>query len=296
MTHLDSLWAKTTSDFPRRPPLQEVIPADVVVIGCGFTGVSAAYHLASSGAQVALLEARTIGFGGSGRNVGLVNAGLWTPPDQVEAKLGPNVGKHLNATLANGPDLVFDLIRRHQILCEATRKGTLHCAHSATGFKDLQNRYRQQQERGAPVDLLNPKETARRTGSPAYFGALWDRRAGTIQPLSYVQGLADAAEKRGARIFEGTSALTITEDQSGWTVRTAEGVVHAALYLANVPQNGRLGLGLSRWRSQRQKPKHTRRPRAFIMRSAQHSHISPAHASRLRDWTCHVLVPLRFLT
>ncbi|OWV40931.1 NAD(P)/FAD-dependent oxidoreductase [Mameliella alba] len=225
---LDNLWSRTAAERHQWSPLSGAIEVDVVVIGGGFTGVSAAYHLAAAGASVALLEARSIGYGGSGRNVGLVNAGLWTPPDQVEEKLGQTAGAALNATLAEGPALVFGLIEQHQIRCEATRKGTLHCAHSAAGMRDLENRFAQQERRGAPVRLLDAAETARRTGSRAYHGALWDARAGTIQPLAYLQGLARAAAAQGAALFERSGALAIDETDKGWIVRTAEGEVRAA--------------------------------------------------------------------
>jgi len=221
------LWATTALEPPSWPALTGDLTTEVAVIGGGFTGVSAAYHLAQFGASVVLLEAQKIGFGGSGRNVGLVNAGLWTPPDQVEEKLGKSEGAGLNETLAQGPSLVFDLIEKHQIRCEAIRKGTLHCAHSAAGMRDLENRYAQQIARGAPVQLLDAAQARARTGSAAYHGALWDARAGTIQPLSYVQGLASAAAAQGAQIFEGSSALAITEDADGWTVRTEGGSVKA---------------------------------------------------------------------
>ena len=225
---LDSLWSTTAQEQPKWSPLAKAITVDVVVIGGGFTGVSAAYHLAAGGASVALLEARTIGYGGSGRNVGLVNAGLWTPPDQVEEKIGKEASARLNTTLAEAPTVVFDLIEKHQIRCEVMRRGTLHCAHSAAGLRDLEARKAQHVARGAPVKLLDASETARRTGSSAYSGALWDGRAGTIQPLAYVQGLARAAEQQGARIYEGSSALHVSEDARGWTIRTSRGEVRAA--------------------------------------------------------------------
>ncbi|WP_425101898.1 NAD(P)/FAD-dependent oxidoreductase [Tropicibacter sp. S64] len=225
---LDNLWSRTAAERHQWSPLSGAIEVDVVVIGGGFTGVSAAYHLAAAGASVALLEACSIGYGGSGRNVGLVNAGLWTPPDQVEDKLGQTAGAALNATLAEGPALVFGLIEQHQISCEAIRKSTLLCAHSAAGMRDLENRFAQQQRRGAPVRLLDAAETARRTGSRALHGALWDARAGTIQPLAYVQGLARTAAAQGAALFEGSGALAIDETDKGWTVRTAQGEVRAA--------------------------------------------------------------------
>lgn len=223
----DSLWADTAPPVPGWAPLTGAIHVDVAIVGGGFTGVSAAYHLAQGGASVALLEANTIGFGGSGRNVGLVNAGLWTPPDQVEEKIGLEAGQRLNADLATGPELVFELIEKAQIRCEATRQGTLHCAHSASGLRDLEARCAQQQARGAPVQLLDADETTRRTGCNAYFGALWDGRAGTIQPLAYVQGLARAASAQGAQIFERSCVVEMSETDAGWHLRTAQGSVHA---------------------------------------------------------------------
>ncbi len=222
------LWAQTAPTHQTWPVLEGQIDADVVVVGGGFTGVSAAYHAALAGAKVVLLEARTIGFGGSGRNVGLVNAGLWTPPDEVEGKLGKEAGSKLNSYLAGGPSAVFDLIKKHQIQCEATREGTLHCAHSPSGFKDLENRYAQQIARNAPVKLLDAEETEKRTGSSSYFGSLWDARAGTIQPLAYVQGLARAAAAQGVSIFENTSALSLKQTLGGWDITTDHGKVSAA--------------------------------------------------------------------
>ena len=222
-----SLWSQTATDLSTWPPLTEAISVDVVVIGGGFTGVSAAYHLALEGASVALLEARTIGFGGSGRNFGLVNAGLWTPPDEVEDALGKDTGARLNAALAEGPSLVFDLIEHCQIRCEAVRKGTLHCAHARSGLRDLERRFAQQASRGAPVKRLDKDETRRRTGSPAYLGALWDGRAGTIQPLAYVQGLARAAAAQGAQLFEASAVLDLQETGGTWTATTEHGSVTA---------------------------------------------------------------------
>ncbi|GLQ15855.1 NAD(P)/FAD-dependent oxidoreductase [Maritalea porphyrae] len=219
----NNLWSNTASKTLDLDTLAEDVSADIIIIGGGFTGCAAALEAATQGMSVLLLEAETIGYGGSGRNVGLVNAGLWTPPDEVEETLGQSPGQKLNAALAAAPDLVFSLIEKYQINCDAIRNGTLHCAHSKSGLKDLNSRYAQQIKRNAPVQLIDEKQTGTRTGSSSFKGALFDPRAGTIQPLSYCQGLARAAIAQGAQLFERSPALCITRDEGQWQVRTKHG-------------------------------------------------------------------------
>ncbi|MFC2968551.1 NAD(P)/FAD-dependent oxidoreductase [Acidimangrovimonas pyrenivorans] len=204
----------------------ELAPArvDLVIVGGGFTGCAAALEAARTGATVALLEAETIGHGGSGRNVGLVNAGLWLPPETVIAEMGDAPGRRLLAALSAAPGQVFDLIAREGIACEATRAGTLHLAHSAAGLRDLRERCRQGGALGAPLALLDAAEAARRTGSAAFHGALFDPRAGTVQPLAYARGLARAARAAGARLHERAPVAAIARKDSGWEV-TANGTV-----------------------------------------------------------------------
>lgn len=229
-----NLWEVTATESFAAPPLTERVDADAVVIGGGYTGCSAALHLAQAGIATRLLEGSTIGHGGSGRNVGLVNAGLWLPPDDVEAALGIEAGRRLNAAFAAGPSQVFDLIERHAIACDATRTGTLHCAHARGGFAELDRRYRQLDARGAPVTLLDAEAAARATGAATLHGALLDRRAGTIQPLAYVRGLARAARAQGACVHERSPVTAIVRDGASWQVTCGQGAVRARMLLVAV--------------------------------------------------------------
>jgi glycine/D-amino acid oxidase-like deaminating enzyme len=221
------LWEQSAPIGPATSSLEEPISVDVVVIGAGFTGLSAALHLREMKVDVAVLEAEEIGFGGSGRNVGLVNAGLWIRPAEVAQRTGPEVGSRLIEQLGEAPRLVFDLIARHGIECEAVRKGTLHCAVGDGGYREIAERARQWQALGAPVELLDARTTERVTGSRAFRGSLLDTRAGTIQPLAYVRGLASAVLRMGGRIFTGSRVRGVSDERGKWRLATDVGSVHA---------------------------------------------------------------------
>lgn len=224
------LWERTAPPPPDTTRLDRRLSADVVVVGGGFTGLSAALHLAGSGARVVVLEAADIGFGASGRNVGLVNAGLWMMPDDVQRGLGDEYGARLLTLLGAAPGLVYELVERHGVECELERNGTLHCAVGAGGLRELEQRAAQWLARGAPVQLLNAAQAAEEIGSPAFTGALLDHRAGTIQPLAYVRGLAHAAMKAGAQVFTNSPVIRCSSGAASslWQVETVQGAVSAS--------------------------------------------------------------------
>jgi glycine/D-amino acid oxidase-like deaminating enzyme len=199
----------------------------VAIIGCGYTGLSAALHCAEAGARVIALEAVEIGFGGAGRNVGLVNAGMWLAPDELVKRLGAGYGERLLKLLGDGPSEVEALIGKHAIDCEFVRNGTLHCATGQTGLAKIEERCAQWEARGAPVKVLSREETARRIGVDIYAGSLLDLRAGTIQPLAYARGLARAALAAGALIHTRSPVRLAERAGEGWRLKTDGGTVTA---------------------------------------------------------------------
>lgn len=221
------LWEKSAPAAPATCGLRGDIRVDVAVIGAGYTGLSAALHLAERHVSVAVLEAAQVGFGGSGRNVGLVNAGLWVMPEVVVRRLGRTYGPRLLDRLAEAPSRVFELIARYGIACEPVRSGTLHCAVGGSGLEQLEERAAQWSALHAPVELLGPEQTARRTGSKMFCGALFDARAGTVQPLAYARGLARAALANGAALFTDSAVLGAQRDEDGWVLRTPFGSARA---------------------------------------------------------------------
>jgi len=222
-----SLWDHSAQE---QEPVTDTALADrvdVAVVGGGYTGLSTALFSAEAGLQAQVLEARHVGFGGSGRNVGLVNAGVWLPPAQVREKLGATHGPRFLDQFSNGPAMVFDLIERHQIRCEAVRNGTIHAAHAPSGLRDLEARWKEWDAMGQPVELLDREQAAARTGTNAFHGGLLDHRAGTINPMAYCRGLARAATGAGARIATGVTVTALGRETDGWRVETDRGTLRA---------------------------------------------------------------------
>lgn len=222
-----SLWDTTAEEPDLAPEMDGDITTDLAIVGGGFTGLSTALHAAEHGVDCHVLEAQRIGHGGSGRNVGLVNAGLWLPPQDVRAELGEGRGASLIKTLGDAPAYVMSLIERHQIRCEATRTGTIHAAHSPAGYEDLARRTEEWHRLGAPVDLLSRDEAAAKIGSAAFHGGLLDNRAGTINPMGYVRGLARAALAAGAGLSVGVTARKLSREGDRWILETDRGRVSA---------------------------------------------------------------------
>jgi glycine/D-amino acid oxidase-like deaminating enzyme len=221
------LWEATASPAPRSAILNGNRTADFLVIGAGFAGCSAARQLAASGHRVVLLEAFEVGFGAAGRNSGLLNGGMWILPDEIIRVLGRTHGERTLALLMGGPSKVKQIIAEEAIDCDLVDKGTLHLAVGRKGLEEVRERCRQRQARGQPVAFLSSEETRRRVGGGNYTGALFDPEAGTIQPLSYVRGLAAAAIRKGAELFTNSAAAQIERDGQAWRLRTAGGSVAA---------------------------------------------------------------------
>ena len=224
-----SLWDATAeeSDYQNSFSADDATIIDVAIAGGGFTGLSTALHCAEKGLGVRVIEARQIGYGGSGRNCGLVNAALWLPPQDVRTQLGQTYGPRFISEFGKGPATVFSLIEKHQMRCEATHTGTIHAAHAASGYKELQGRAAEWERLGEPVELLDRSAVSDLIGSDAFHGGLLDHRAGTINPMAYCRGLARAAKGAGATISTGVKVTALKKDNQHWVVETDQGIVRA---------------------------------------------------------------------
>ena len=223
----NNLWSISSRETAIEQRFEGNCVADTVVVGGGFTGLSTALHCAQRGIDVHLLEAKQIGFGGSGRNCGLVNPALWLPPKVAQKRLGEIYGDRFLKRFNRGPDYVYSLVKKYQIECEAIRTGTIHAAHSVRGLRDLENRAVEWKRLKEPVDLIDKSTIAQLTGTNVYHGGLLDHRAGTINPMGYCRGLARAALQEGAHISTDTKVNAIIRDGSKWRVITSKGSLQA---------------------------------------------------------------------
>jgi len=223
-----SLWGATAIANPVSRRLEESLQADVLVVGGGYTGLSSALHLAQQGISVVLLEAKSIGFGGSGRNAGLVNAGVWQNPDHVNSQLGEASAARFNQALRDSPALVFELVRRFDMSCDASQSGTVNIAHSRAAMAYLEDRCQQLQALGAAVEMIDGPRAEAISASPMYcHGGILDPGAGTIHPLNYVRGLAKAALDQGALLFQESGIESLSRQNDCWLASTSRGEVSA---------------------------------------------------------------------
>ncbi len=221
-----SLWQATARAGFETAPLAGTMSADVAVIGAGFTGLSAALHLAEAGMKVIVLDKQGPGWGGSGRNGGQVNPGWKRGRASIEEEFGAERAAAIRQLSFDACDLVFELIERHRIDCAPVRQGYLLGALGESGLNAVRERHREAND-DPMMELLDAAATRRLTGAEGYSGALLDRRGGSLQPLDYVRGLARAATAAGAVVFAPAAVTEVRRAGTTWQAVTEHGRVDA---------------------------------------------------------------------
>jgi len=222
-----SLYADTAVPPVPAPPLETDSNVSVAIVGGGFAGLSTALHLAEQGTDAIVLEAQEPGWGASGNNGGQLNPGLKLDPDTIEATFGPDLGRRMIAFAYNTPTFALDLIRRHQIPCEARQNGTLRAAYHEANAAAVEITADQCIRRGMLVTVLDRNAVREATGTDRYVRAMLDRRGGDLQPLSYARGLARAAIAAGVAIHGQTPATSLRREGGRWRIETPRAVVRA---------------------------------------------------------------------
>ncbi|HSR72229.1 MAG TPA: FAD-binding oxidoreductase [Kiloniellales bacterium] len=225
--HAESYYLARAVGLRDHPALAGEAACDVCVVGGGYTGLSAALHLAERGYDVVLLEAERIAWGASGRNGGQLGSGQRKRQAELEALVGREAARRLWDLAEEAKATVKGLIERHAIPCDL-KPGILqvawkpgHAAWLAENAAHLQERYGYAHARAVPR-----AELAGMLGTSIYHGGLIDSDAAHLHPLNYALGLARAAEAAGVRIFEDSRALSIGQGRPP-VVATAQGRVTA---------------------------------------------------------------------
>ena len=214
--HAPSWYAASAPDRPPAPALEGARTTDVAVVGGGYAGLGAALRLAEGGASVALLEANRIGWGASGRNGGQIHSGFRRTPDWFEARGGFDHARAVwdlgEAAKAN----LRDLVDAHNVDCDL-RQGLIEAIHRAGDVVHEQDEALRLAERFGSDDIeaLDRAATAEALGTDVYFGALRDRGGGHLHPLKLAHGLAQAAERAGAMIFEASPVTALAREGDG---------------------------------------------------------------------------------
>lgn len=209
--HVESYYAATANDAPEYPELAGEVRADVCVVGGGYAGLSTALNLAERGFDVALVEARRVGWGGSGRNGGQICTGFASGMRKIAGWVGRDDARKLFALAEEGKAIIRERVARHKIDCDLTW-GYFHAAAKARHLAGLAKRrdYLAREFGYHDTRLAEgPEEVARYVNSRAYVGGLYEGGAGHLHPLNYCLGLARAAEGAGVRIFEGSQVARL---------------------------------------------------------------------------------------
>lgn len=222
-----SFWLDALGQRDPRPALVGERAADVCIVGGGFTGLWTAYELrrAEPHLDVVVLEARRVGFGASGRNGGWVlgkvsgSASAWT-------RRAPDGARRMAAAIQATVAEIGDVVERESIACDWHQGGTLAVAQSPTQLERLRAAAEsERRELGEELadELLTADQLRQRVRVDGGLGALYSPHCARVQPAKLVEGLAAAAERAGAAIFESTRVTSIEPG----IARTASGLVRA---------------------------------------------------------------------
>lgn len=223
-----SWYEASVIERPQYPELNGARQTDVVIIGGGYTGLSAAYHLAKNGVDVVLIEAARLGDGASGRNGGQLGTGQRTWAEDLEKQYGFERAKALFEIAEEAKTHLLEFASANNIDMDYTR-GQISAAHKQRYLKNYQNHAEQMATRFgySHIRYVERDEMASLLGSDRYHGGIYDSGTGHIHPLKFLIGAAKAAQKAGAHLFENTAATRLKTAHGSVQVETSRGTITA---------------------------------------------------------------------
>jgi len=219
----DALWMVTAPPAPSVDPYTGSSTADVAIVGGGLTGLNAALELSRHGVSVTVLEAASIGFGASGRAGGQVNLGLNAGPSELLQRFGDGQGRRLIELVLDTPQTVFDLVKEHDLQCDAVQNGWVQAAANSAIWKSQRAMADDYNVHRSVLSVLDADELALRSGAHGYAGGLFCESAGSVQPLAYTRELARVSLARGVRIHDRSAVTGIDHAGKQWRLSTDQG-------------------------------------------------------------------------
>ena len=227
--HIGTYYAGTyPGAIPLRPRLQEALQCDVLIIGGGFSGLHTALRLALAGKKVVLLEASRLAWAASGRNGGQALPGWSCDMQPFEKALGLERARRLWDSMVWAAAEMRELPERHSFDIDY-RTGALYTAVLPRRVRQLQDGLEEAEQKYGYTQLsfIAKDELPQWIASPRYLAALHDSGAAHLNPLKLAQGLADAIEKAGGKIFEQSKALSYQETADGYVARSEHGEIRS---------------------------------------------------------------------
>jgi gamma-glutamylputrescine oxidase len=230
MTPANSLWAAAAEPASDLPSLSGEQRADVVIIGGGYTGLSAAHHIAKDGLAPVVLEANRPGWGASGRNGGVITAKFRLSFREIDAAHGRAMARRMYEIAHESVEMIEELVSDYGLTAaRLTRTGQVKAAHNETTLKAAINEaeWMKREMGDSDVRILDAHGVREETGSKGFVGGVLNPGSGGIHPLNYVRGLARGVAQRGVAIFQDSPVLRLTRDNGGVIAETSDGVVRA---------------------------------------------------------------------
>jgi len=225
-------WLETVTTPPAQSARDLPDSIDVAVVGAGFCGLSAARTLAKRGVNVAVLEAETFGWGASSRNGGMVLTGMKLPVPTLIKRYGREAVRKMYAASLDTIDCVEQIVREENIDCNFSRCGHLEVACKQAHFDGYEESAALvKREFNHELRIIPKSELRGEIGSDIYFGGMVDETSAGVNPARYVAGLAHAAQRAGACLYDRTRVISVELERKNnarkFRVQTSRGATTA---------------------------------------------------------------------
>jgi gamma-glutamylputrescine oxidase len=226
-----SYYAASRNDVRSPQPLTGTAETDICIVGAGYTGLSAALHLAERGYRAAVVEGGGIGWGASGRNGGQIVNGLNADLPKIQKWFGADVANSVGGMLQEGARTIFQLVEQYGIDCDL-KHGNVYTAFTAKQVHELEEMQALWRRHGMDDhEMLDRDAVRRHVGTEVYAGGMIDHSGGQMHPLNLALGEARAFESLGGTVYEQSPVVDVSKRGDRFFVRTDAGELSARTVL-----------------------------------------------------------------